>query len=341
MAEAETLGVLLQLRGSRLAGKLGRGLGLVLVGQRATEGDGVLARGIHHPVEAADVGAVVQLDGRVEEETGEVQALVGTGLGRVADRELLEVAQHRGGDTLVERIHVGDIAWAEGVDLAVGGGELDLSILQRFAGNRAALRRLAGVDAAFIVQEVEQPALLHRAAQGGSELVADQRRARHTGAVVEPVVGRVGRVAVVFVSRAVQLIGAAARDQGNLAAGGTPRRCTLAGDGDAEFLHRIKRHRQRRRESRIAAAVQRSRAVQAGEGILVVVVVHAIQRDVVLVAAGTHHLAVLGDAGFQTQQLHHVSGLQRQAGNLFFLEGIADRGVHSVQDSGFGHYANR
>ena len=66
----------------------------------------------------------------------------------------------------------------------------------------------------------------------------------HAVAIVEPTVGRGNCVAVVFVGRAVQLIGAALGDQHHLAARRPALIGALAGDGDAKLLDGIQWNRQ-------------------------------------------------------------------------------------------------
>ena len=96
-------------------------------------------------------------------------------------------------------------------------------------------------------------------------------------AVQEELVGGRRRVAVVLVERAVQFVGAALGHQRHLRAGGAAAVGVGVHGGDAELLHRIRGHAQ-----------------DAGEGVAVhlVVDVHAVQRDVGLVALAAVDRAV-------------------------------------------------
>src|SRR5438128_10917261 len=71
----------------------------------------------------------------------------------------------------------------------------------------------AAVEAFFVIEEEEHAILLDRASQRETELIAVQRLARYAGAVIEPVVGRKDGVAIEFVGRSVQPVGAALGDQ--------------------------------------------------------------------------------------------------------------------------------
>ena len=203
---------------------------------------------------------------------------------------------------------------------------LDDALLVGFAGHDARDRAAAAIFAVFPVEEEEGAIADQASAEGCAVLVADQRRARHAGAIVEPAVGRGVGVAHVLVERAVELVGAALGHQRNLAAGGAALVGALARDGGAELLHGIERHGQD--------------GVEAGVA-LVIVHVDAIERDVVLVGLGAEHLAVGRDAGLQAEQGDHVARLQRETLDLIFGEGIAHRCVLRVDGKGFGFDADR
>ena len=113
----------------------------------------------------------------------------------------------------------------------------------------------------------------------------------------------------------------------------------LAAHRHAEFLHRIERNRQHRVEAGVdvrAISVHALIGVAGGgvlrhqAGVLVVVHIHAIQGDVVLIAARAQHFAVGRHARLQAEQLDHVPGLERKFADLLFRKCVAHRSVHGV-----------
>src|SRR5262249_25033955 len=95
-----------------------------------------------------------------------------------------------------------------------------------------------------------------------------QRGPRYAGAVVEEVVGRGDRVAVILVKSAVEFVGSTTRDERDLRAR-APAHVSVSVHGSrAEFLYRIQSHAERRAE--------------CGAGRLVVIV-YAIQCDICLI----------------------------------------------------------
>ncbi len=149
-----------------------------------------------------------------------------------------------------------------------------------------------------------------------------------SGVVVKPGVGGEKSIAVVFVERAVKLVGAALGDERDLTAGRTSEVRAFAGDGDAEFLHRIERNGEDGVESGIggcAIGVRTLISAKAGggslcdkAGVLVVVDVGAVESDVVLIAAGSENFAAGGDAGLQAEQFDDVARLQAAIGGPGF-----------------------
>ena len=137
----------------------------------------------------------------------------------------------------------------------------------------------------------------------------------------------------------MKLVGAALGDQRDLTAGGTALVGALSADRDAKLLHGVERNRQRGVEARLVGNAIGVRSVgeavcrRIDTGILVVVHVDAIERDVVLVALRSEHLAGRRNTGLHAQQLNHVARLQRKLPDLRFGEGVSDGSICSV-DSG-------
>ena len=156
-------------------------------------------------------------------------------------------------------------------------------------------------------------------------MVADQLLHRHAGLVVEPGIRRGRGVAVVFVQRAMKLIGPALGDQHHLAARRAPLIDAFAAHRHAEFLDGIERNRQHGVESGVDVraipvdaliGVARGRVLRHQAGVLIVVDIHAIQRDVILIAPRAQDLAVGGHARLQAEQLDDVSGFQWKLADL-------------------------
>ena len=84
-----------------------------------------------------DVGAVVELAGRVEAQDREVQAAVRRGLRVVAGGVLLELAQHVVVDADVQRVDRGDVGGGELGGRAVVERDADDALLVGFARNGA------------------------------------------------------------------------------------------------------------------------------------------------------------------------------------------------------------
>ena len=100
---------------------------------------------------------------------------------------------------------------------------------------------LAGITAAFIVEEKEKLLFFDGAAQAGTELIANESRPVHSSSVVEKGVGLGDRVAVVFVRRAMPGVGAALGDQLDLRAAAAAQIRGYAGANSAKLFHRIDR----------------------------------------------------------------------------------------------------
>ena len=141
----------------------------------------------------------------------------------------------------------------------------------------------------------------------------------------------------------MQRVGAALGHQAHLSSGAARGIRVGVGGSDTELLHRIQRH-----------------AHDAGERFarLLVVVVHAVQGEVALIAAAAidyaapvrRHaytavdaigIAYPGDTGLQREHLGYVSALERQLQNGLGAKRIAERGVHGVELSRLGADFNR
>lgn len=131
----------------------------------------------------------------------------------------------------------------------------------------------------------------------------------------------------------MQVVGAALGHQGDLGAGGAAQlRAGIGGDGP-EFFHRVERHSQHAGESRV---------------VLLVVHVHAVERDVglVVLAAVDRPAAVIGPIAqvrytrFQGKKPDHVPRLKGQLRDRLSADGVADGGVRRVHLLGFGRHRN-
>src|SRR5215467_2266964 len=100
----------------------------------------------------------------------------------------------------------------------------------------------AAVQAPLVIEEEEHPVLLDWSSEGSAELVTDQRLARHARPIVEPVVGGKQSIAIEFVGRAVELIGAALGHKRHLPTGTASLLSPLAAYCHPELLDRIERH---------------------------------------------------------------------------------------------------
>src|ERR1700751_5858851 len=106
----------------------------------------------------------------------------------------------------MERVHIRDVLRVQGLR-GPAGTEAEDSVAERVRRNGADYRDGAGVLTLLIVEEIENAVRNDLPADGGSELIAHERRAGNSGVVVEPVIGGEEGVAVVFVERTVKLIG--------------------------------------------------------------------------------------------------------------------------------------
>ena len=108
----------------------------------------------------------------------------------------------------------------------------------------------------------------------------------------------------------MELIRAALCNERDLSSGAAALIGSFATDGDTEFLHGIEGHGQSCIESHSSVL---SVTVQARKGqqtiasqhvqprVLIVIRVHAVEDDVVLIAARSQHLSGLGNPGLQAQ----------------------------------------
>src|SRR5260221_9418134 len=105
-------------------------------------------------------------------------------------------------------------------------------------------RGVDGIAPAFVVHKVKEPVLLDWAAERNSECIADKLLARDAGPVEKKAIGASERIAHVFVKGAMDQVGAAFRNQGDLRAGAV----ALIGGGilrgGAELLRGIERDAQ-------------------------------------------------------------------------------------------------
>ena len=276
-------------------------------------------------------------------------------------RVLIEDGENRGVRPDAQGIDLLHLAGSESVDFdrvarcasagrIVAGAKGECARAKGVGGNGADLRNAAGVLALFVVEEIKDAVGDDLSPDTCAELIADQRLARNVGVIVEPGVGGEESVAVVFVERPMELIGAALGDESDLTAGRAAQVRALAGDRDAEFLDRVERNRQDRVKPGVgidAVGVGTLISAETGggglrdkAGVLVVVDVGAIERDVVLIAAGAQDFTAGGDTRLQAEQLHDITRLQRELADLGLAEGIADAGVCGIDLRGFGGYVH-
>ena len=178
-------------------------------------------------------------------------------------------------------------------------------------------------------------------ADGGSEDVADEFR-RLVGLAVlqlrlldEVIVGAGDGVAVVFVERAVEIVGAALGDESDLSAGGTAAIGVVVGGGDAKFLHGVEGDGEHGSEGVAAGLVI---DVDAIESDVALVAARAVDRAAaaieVLVDVGA--VAGVGDAGLKREEIRDVAGFDGQLLDLVLVEGGAQRGVGGIEGHGLG-----
>src|SRR6266446_10607468 len=115
----------------------------------------------------------------------------------------------------------------------------------------------------------------------------------------------------------MQLVRSTLRDQRNLPARRASFIRARSAHGHAEFLNRIEWNRQYGIEPRIdlrairvrplVSARTRGRGLRSQSGILVVVHVGSIERDVVLIAPCTEHLSRRRDTDLQAQKLDDIT----------------------------------
>ena len=132
---------------------------------------------------------------------------------------------------------------------------------------------------------------------------------------------------MIFVSGPVECIGTAAGNHRNLPAARSPEIGRAAGRDKAEFLNRVDRHGQN---------------TLKGCRRLLIIDVHAVQRDIGLVTASPCYAAStsvgaalivntrINHAGLQAQETDNVACLERQGDDLWILNAVADGGVHRI-----------
>src|SRR5262249_49939884 len=144
----------------------------------------------------------------------------------------------------------------------------------------------------FVVVEEEKAVFDDRAPQTAAEIITNQLRTVHATAIVEKVVCRRRRIAVVFIQVAVESVRATFGDEPDLRAG----RATLSGVGvdsrHAEFFNGVRADANNRTESR---------------AVLLIVGVESIDCQVGLIAPATGDITGRGDGWLQAQQVAYVA----------------------------------
>ncbi len=212
---------------------------------------------------------------------------------------------------------------------------------------RAALR--FALPMALEIDKEEQTIFLDRSTQGAAEIVPEQlgRRVGLTtlqfSQLDKVIVGAGGCVAMRLEERAMEVVRAALGYKGDLCSRRAPLVRVVVRGGHPELLHGILGNRQDGSES-VSFEIR--------------VDVHAIQRDIALVASCTIHGATsririfidiwtvsrIGDAGLQREQFGYVAGFQGEFLDLVLAKGIAQgrvRRIESFRLSGNFHGLDR
>src|SRR5260370_15587125 len=160
----------------------------------------------------------------------------------------------------------------------------DHPVTKRIRGDRAQLAGLFRAARAFEVQKKIQAVFHERPSHGGAEDVADEFRCyvgfalRQLSSLHEIIIGTGIGVAVVFVSRAMKIIGSALGNEGHLRSGGASLVGIVVRCRYAKLLYRVQRDRQHGLKGVTAR----------------VVYWQSVQSDVALVAARTIDRAISG-----------------------------------------------
>ena len=142
----------------------------------------------------------------------------------------------------MEWIELLDVVRRQLADAAIFARVLEKPVAKIIRGHNSQARGLAAVAASFVVEKVEEPVFLDRAASRRTENIADQLIAGQAGQVIEKVIGGERRIAVELVERTVEGIGATLGDQRDLSAGAAAQiRAGVGGDG-TKLLDRIEGH---------------------------------------------------------------------------------------------------
>ncbi len=236
------------------------------------EEQSVLAGGVEVIVEACHDGVVRGTDGRAEAVARVIQAIAhGEIIGYEVAEVLIEVRLHDGTRPDAIRIHVRDVLRAEspesrryrvGIhavvarDVSSGAGRgIERAVrFQRALVAKDAIAHGLGRDRAygavffalpctFVVREEEQPVFLNRAPERDTENIAVELQ-RLVGLVIEQfrglhqiIIGAGEAVPQIFVSRSVEAIGAAFRDQRNLCPGALPLISAIVCGGNTKLLN--------------------------------------------------------------------------------------------------------
>ena len=231
----------------------------------------------------------------------------------------------------MQGIDVGlDVVRRELADGAIGLKVLHDALTKLGGRDRLKDGGAAPVAPALVICKEEQAVLLDRPSEGASKDVDQQWRLRIAHHVVEEAVGRGRRIAVVIIERAMKFVAAALAHQRDLTTGAASLVGVGVGRGGAQLLHGV-----------------RSDAQDAvGLFLILVVDIHAVQRDVGLIVLAPVHGAVdlaalnptpeVGNAGLEEEQPDRVAGVKGQLGDGLGCDRVAERAVGGVHLGGLG-----
>ncbi len=152
------------------------------------------------------------------------------------------------------------------------------------------------------------------------------------GQFVEVIVGAGVGVAMVFVDRTVNAVGAAFGHQCHLGAAGSSLVGVGIGGGDAKLLYGIERHRQNGGKS-VAAFVVDANAIDTD---IALVAARAIHRATSRIAgACVSSIAGVGNSGLQRKQFGYIAALQREFLDLILAKRYTHGRVFGVDDGRF------
>ncbi len=232
---------------------------------------------------------------------------------------------------------VGHVGGRERRDVAVGAEVAHLAAAEARERHLPEHAPLAAVLAPLVAVEEEGAVLDDGAADGAAVGVADERGPLDARAVVEEVVGREDRRAVEPEAGAVERVGAALGDDGDLRARGAAHLRVGVRRDDAELVHGLGVEPEHGVVVGRVAALLRvaGRVFEAGRADLVglrLVDVHAVERDVGLVGARARDVAGARHAGLEREERGDVARFERQLRDLLRDEVVAERGVLPVDE---------